>query len=90
MFMVTEEQVPVFTIHHDFRCCVIHHYAESKAALPVCNSDDKATADSHNPEEEGTEHRTDNTDDGHSREEDQSNSTPPSTYTVWLCPICGK
>jgi hypothetical protein len=54
------------------------------------NSDDKATADSHNPEEEGTEHRTDNTDDGHSREEDQSNSTPPSTYTVWLCPICGK
>jgi predicted RNA-binding Zn-ribbon protein involved in translation (DUF1610 family) len=20
----------------------------------------------------------------------QSNSTPPATYTVWLCPICGK
>jgi hypothetical protein len=33
--MVTEEQVPAFTIHHDFRCCVIHHYAESKVALPV-------------------------------------------------------
>lgn len=53
------------------------------------NSNDNATADSHNPEEDGTEHRTDNTDDGHSREEDQSNSTP-ATYTVWLCPICGK
>jgi hypothetical protein len=26
------------------------------------NSNDNATADSHNPEEEGTEHRTDNTD----------------------------
>jgi hypothetical protein len=50
------------------------------------NSDDNATADSHNPEEDGTEHRTDNTDDGHSRKEDQSNSTP-AKYTVWLCPI---
>jgi hypothetical protein len=45
------------------------------------NSNDNATADSLNPEEDGTEHRTDNTDDGHSREEDQSNSTP-ATYTV--------
>jgi hypothetical protein len=45
------------------------------------NSNDNATADSHNPEEDGTEHRTDNADDGHSREEDQSNSTP-ATYTV--------
>jgi hypothetical protein len=43
------------------------------------NSNDNATADSHNPEEDGTEHRTDNTDDGHSREEDQSNFTPPAT-----------
>ena len=34
------------------------------------NSDDNATADSQYPEEEGTEHRTDNTDDGHSGEED--------------------
>lgn len=49
------------------------------------NSNDKATADS----DEGTGHRTDNTNDGHSREEEQSNSTPPATDTVWPCPICG-
>jgi hypothetical protein len=35
VFIVIEEQVPVFAIHHDFCCCVIHHYAESKATLPV-------------------------------------------------------
>jgi hypothetical protein len=25
VFIVIEEQVPVFAIHHDFCCCVIHH-----------------------------------------------------------------